>query len=126
VEGTPLIDINTIILAFTDYYHFIFGTKEANNIMYDLTNDVQNRQLVDIDSPFTSKEVKLATFSLTKGKVARPDDFSAEFYQSYWNIIGNDFVQLIQLFYYNQLDLWGVNQACITFIPKKREPHIQE
>jgi hypothetical protein len=51
VEGTQLTDINVIIPAFTEYYRSIIRMREPTT--YDLINIIQQRQLLDMDSPLT-------------------------------------------------------------------------
>jgi hypothetical protein len=50
------------------------GTKHANDIEYDLTIIIQQREIPNLDIPFTLS--KSATFSLAKGKAAGPDPLS--------------------------------------------------
>jgi retron-type reverse transcriptase len=53
-----------------------------------------------------------------------PNGFSIEFFQTYWHIISEDLHRVVTTFYYNQLDLWRINQAYITLIPKKSNREI--
>jgi hypothetical protein len=58
-------------------------------------------------------------FALPKDKAVGPDRFPTEFFQKYWDIIANDLHKVVTAFYHNQLDLWRINKAYITLIPKK-------
>lgn len=114
-----LVDTNEILPAFTQYYLSILGTREPQHTAFDLTGVLEPVQLTGINAPFTANEIKKTVFSLAKGKAEGPDGFPSEFYQVYWDIIGRDITDLVQKFYNNQVDLWQVNRACITLIPKK-------
>jgi hypothetical protein len=76
------------------------------------------RPLVD---PITLNEIKQTVFALSKGKASGPDGSPIEFFQTYWDIVKEDIFQAITTFYHNRLDLWRLNQAYITLIPKKSE-----
>jgi Reverse transcriptase (RNA-dependent DNA polymerase) len=58
-------------------------------------------------------------FALPNDKASGPDRFTTEFFKMYWDIIRDDLYQAIVAFYHNRLDLWRINQAHITLIPKK-------
>jgi Reverse transcriptase (RNA-dependent DNA polymerase) len=59
-------------------------------------------------------------FALPKDKAATgPDGFPIKFFQNYWDIVADDLHKAISAFYHNQLDLWRINQAYITLIPRK-------
>jgi Reverse transcriptase (RNA-dependent DNA polymerase) len=45
--------------------------------------------------------------------------FQSSFFQKYWDIISANIQNVVTTFYHNKLDLWRINQAYITLIPKK-------
>jgi hypothetical protein len=69
--------------------------------------------------PITKNEIK-KTFSLAKGKLAGADEFPAEFFQQYWEMVKGEVCQAVYAFYRNELDLWRVNQATIILAAKKQ------
>ena len=56
-------------------------------------------------SPFSENKIKGAMFHMEKNKAARPDKIPIEFYQSYWDIVKNDIIQLFNDFYENKVDI---------------------
>jgi Reverse transcriptase (RNA-dependent DNA polymerase) len=48
-----------------------------------------------------------------------PDWFLVEFFQTYWDIVSEDFNRVVTAFYNNALDLWSIKQEYITLIPQK-------
>jgi Reverse transcriptase (RNA-dependent DNA polymerase) len=60
-----------------------------------------------------------AMFHLAKENATGLDGFPAKFFQKYWHIRKQDLIQIIHDFYDNKVDLWRLNKAHITLIPKK-------
>lgn len=79
--------MSRILHACANYYRDILDTREQNTI------------------DFSDEEIKKAVFSLAKGKAVGPDGFPSEFYQIYWDIIGQDIINLVKALQDNKLDL---------------------
>ena len=47
-----------------------------------------------LTSPFSEEEIWTAVFQMEHNKAPGPDGFPAEFYQSFWDMIKSDLVQL--------------------------------
>lgn len=47
----------------------------------------------------TKEEIKTALFSINAKKAPGPDGFSASFFQSFWNTLGDDLAKEIQCFF---------------------------
>jgi hypothetical protein len=75
--------------------------------------------LVELGENFLTTEITNTVLSLAKGKSVRAEGFPSEFYQTYRPIIKDDIVEMVQAFFRNELDLWRLNRAVITLIPKK-------
>jgi hypothetical protein len=74
--------------------------RYTNNIICNLTNSDPCLKL----TPF-SPQKKLKPLSLAKMKAAGSDGFPIEFYQTYWDIMSPDIIELVQKFYHSQVDL---------------------
>jgi hypothetical protein len=58
---------------------------------------------------------------MEKNKVAGPDGFLIEFYQTCWDLIKDDMMVLFNDFYLGVLDIQRLNYGVITLLPKIKE-----
>jgi DNA-binding protein len=58
---------------------------------------------------------------MERNKAVGPDGLPIEFYQSYWEIIKEDMVDLFRDFYMGNLDVKRINYGTISLIPKVKE-----
>ena len=73
-------------------------------------------------APPSTLEIKEALFSINPDKAPGPDGFSASFYQSFWDIIGDDVVKDIKAFFSSgDLDQ-RQNETHVRLIPKISGP----
>lgn len=70
--------------------------SEVTNYVFSRVNEDQNVAML---APVDPKEVKSALFSMHPDKSPGPDGMSPDFYQKYWQIVGEDIVELIQHFF---------------------------
>jgi hypothetical protein len=111
-----------ILNEFTVFYKNLLGTptqcviRPCLNNQYPQANADHLRQSAD---PISLQEIKKAVFDLPKDKAVGPDGFPIEFFQQYWSTISGDLYRIITSFYNNELDLWRINKAYISMIPKK-------
>lgn len=77
-----------------------------------------------LESPFTLDEIRKTVFSCNPNKAPCPDGLPFLFYQTFWDTIQADIIQLFQAFYWNQLDIAKLNLASICLIPKKVDPKL--
>jgi hypothetical protein len=71
--------------------------------------------------PFLEEEIMMALFQMEKNKAAGPDGLLVEFFQSCWDIIKEDVVDLFSDFHRGVLDVRKINYGIITLIPKVKE-----
>jgi hypothetical protein len=74
-----------------------------------------------LESPFSKEEVKDAVFCSYAEGAPVPDGFPFLFYQTFWNIVKDDLVNLVRLFEKGELNLERLNFAMITLIPIEPE-----
>jgi Reverse transcriptase (RNA-dependent DNA polymerase) len=125
-----------ILKEFNEYYRNLLGTKQIASRTPNLSTLYPNHTtsphpshtltgghdyLCPLIDPITLTEVRHVIFALPKDKASGSDGFSIEFFQNYWDTVRNDIFQAVNAFYHNRLDLWCINQAHITLIPKKNE-----
>jgi hypothetical protein len=70
---------------------------------------------------FTEDEVKEAVFGSYADGAPGPDGLSFMFYQTYWDIVKGDLIDMFNNWYTDNLDLYRLNFAMITLIPKENE-----
>jgi mannosylglycoprotein endo-beta-mannosidase len=70
---------------------------------------------------YSEEEVRRAIFQMEHNKALGPDGFPAEFYQSFWDIIKGDLLDLFGYLHAGQLDLFRLNFGEIILLPKVNE-----
>jgi hypothetical protein len=65
------------------------------------------------------KRLKELFFYCNPSKAPGPNGFSFQFYQSCWDFISSDIMQLVHVFHSNIFNLSRINLAFICLIPKK-------
>lgn len=91
-----------IVRCITEFYSNIFSSQMSNSAqtvnegISPLVTTEMNQTLIALPSPL---EIKDALFSISPDKAPGPDGFSASFYQSFWDIIGEDVTRDVQSFF---------------------------
>ena len=99
------------------------GTTNFSHVHLDLPNLLQNN--VDLSSliqPFSHEEIDAIVKHLHSDKSLGPDGFNTDFLKKCWTLICQDFYDLCQAFYSENLCLQSINGSYITLIPKKDDP----
>ena len=76
---------------------------------------------VKLQRPPILEEVKEVVFSLSPKSAPGPDGFGAGFYQTCWQIIGDDLIDAVQEFFQGVQQPRGFSSAAIVLIPKVQE-----
>ena len=74
-----------------------------------------------LESRFTEEEVREAVFGSYSDGTPGPDGFPFFIYQKYWDIVKFDLMNLFDAWFENKLDLFRLNFAMITLIPKEED-----
>jgi hypothetical protein len=74
-----------------------------------------------LEEPFNEEDVKRAIFESYSEGAPRPDGLSFIFYQTFWDIIKQDLMDMLDDFHKGKLDLYRLNFALITIIPKEKD-----
>lgn len=69
---------------------------------------------------FTEEEVKKVIFDMKENTTPGPDGFSVTFYKNCWEIIKDEFMQMVNDFYMGALDIARLNYG-VTLIPKVQD-----
>jgi hypothetical protein len=91
-------------------------------IISGIVKDMITREEVDsLESPFSEKEIKDDVFSsYAEGSPGR-DGLSFIFLQKYWEIVKEDIFRMVRDFHVGGLELFRLNFAMLTLIPKIEE-----
>lgn len=108
----------------TNYFELLFKSSPGNydevvNNIPTTINDQQNRILT---RRITYEEAKQAAFSMHPDKSPGPDSLIQGFYQTYWDVIGGDVVDLCNHFLISTKLQSGLNNTNLVLIPKTLKP----
>jgi hypothetical protein len=122
-EGNIIEGDENLLKHATSYYADLFGPGEEHNIHIDVSLWDELEKVSDDDNtaltrPFNEIEIKEALFSMEKNKAAGPDKIPIEFYQSCWDIVKGDIIQLFADFFEEKVDISRLNYGIITLLPK--------
>lgn len=107
----------------TEYYSNLFGPEEEHQIQIDqsLWDEIEQVSAQDNEKlcePFSEDEIKTTLVQMEKHKAAGPDKIPIEFFQSCWDIVKYDLLQLFDDFHKENADISRINYGIITLLPK--------
>jgi hypothetical protein len=124
-EGTVQ-STKEIIKVATDYYMDLFRFESKPNINIDDNFfDDEEKMTVEenegLEAIFTKEEVKIAVFGSYSDGAPSPDGLSFLFYQKFWGLVKDDMMAMFANLYGDKLDVYRLNFALITIIPKEKD-----
>lgn len=107
--------------AILNFYENLIGTVCARERTINLDAlDCPYFELESLDRPFSEIEVWNTIKEMPPDKAPGPDGFTGRFYKSCWSVIKVDVMAALHfLWSTNFRNLWKLNSAYITLIPKK-------
>ena len=107
----------------TEYYTKLFGPEEDHNIHIDQSLWNELEKVSNLDNELLrrlslNKKSKMLCFQMGKNKAAGPDKIPIEFFQTCWNIVKRDIIQLFSDFHEGLVDISRINYGVITLLPK--------
>lgn len=107
----------------TNYYKMLFGPEESEKIplhpsLFEDAVKLNDRDNEELCKPFSESEIKSALFQMEHNKAAGPDKMPVEFFQTCWEIIKMDIIELFADFHQGKLDVSRLNYGIITLLPK--------
>ncbi|KAJ0923638.1 putative RNA-directed DNA polymerase [Helianthus annuus] len=81
-----------------------------------------NMQSMSLISPFSFNEVKNAVWDCGGDKAPGPDGFNFTFLKHYWDLLGDDFHNILIRFHNSGIISKGCSSSFITLIPKINDP----
>lgn len=110
----------------TEYYTNLFGPVDnhdihiASNLWDELSKDSDGEN-EELCKPFSELEIKEALFQMETNKAASPNKIPIEFYQTCWEIVKHDIIQLFADFHAEKVNISRINYGIITLLPKKTD-----
>lgn len=76
-------------------------------------------QNVELLKEITKEEVRKAVFDISPHKCPGPDGMTGQFYQQFWETVGDNVTETVQNFFRHEYIEEGLNNTNICLIPKK-------
>lgn len=120
-NGIPVYEEKQISEVICKFYSTLFtasNMEEENTVdeaLQPCVTQEQNEKLIGIPS---FSEIKKATFAIHPDKAPGPDGFSASFFQSNWETVGDAVTREIQLFFITGYLPSSMNKTFVRLIPK--------
>jgi hypothetical protein len=118
--------LDNLKVYITNYYKNLSGAPEEGNFYMDESRTDDIPQVSDAENNFltaeySEEEVRKAIFQIEHNKAPGPDGFPAEFYQTFWETIKGDLLDLFSSLHAGQLELFHLNFGEIILLPKVNE-----
>ncbi len=118
--STAQMEINAFAVSF---YEDLYRAEPCNEAESDvLLSDLPQLSMKDkkdLESLLTMAELSRAVQELNPGKSPGLDGLSAEFYKAFWNLIGQDFYDVLVESIEREMLPLSCRRAVLTLIPKK-------
>ncbi|XP_024177848.1 uncharacterized protein LOC112183741 [Rosa chinensis] len=122
VGGNLLTDPQDIANHVVEFYKSLYASDVAPSGVVDfckvipsLVSEDDNSVLVSIP---TAEEIRRVVFFMDPSSSPGPDGFPGSFYQSCWDIVGNDVIGFVQFFFQQYWLYPNANSNFIVLIPK--------
>lgn len=86
--------------------------------MFDNVEKLIEGDNEELCRPFSKTEIKEALFQMEHNKAVGPDKIPTEFFQTCWDIIKSDILELFDDLHKGKLDITRLNYGIITLLPK--------
>jgi hypothetical protein len=100
------------------------GKSNFNRMFFNLSSLINSQDLSQLDTPFTRQKIDSVIAELPNNKSPGPDGFNNEFIKGCWSLIANDYYNLFETFYEQEICMRSINTSHIALIPKKDGPTV--
>ena len=122
LDGEKIFDQGAISNAFSNFFHGLMGTTVPSHdieVEWVQFYPVDSRKLlIALEEPFDEEEIRRVIFSLGAEKAPVPDDFNMRFYQHFWLMLRQDFIDIFQAFMMKILTLSGLVELILLWCPR--------
>jgi hypothetical protein len=129
-KGDSIIQGDAALLEHaTAFYKELFGPVIDTGIrlredVWTADEKLDNLDCAVMDKHFSLEEIKDTIDHMEKNKAPGPDGFPIEFFQSCWDIIKFDILQVFNDLFDHKIDLDRINYGVVTLIPKSDDADV--
>jgi len=110
----------------TTFYKSLFGAGPPRNLRLSSSfwsdrHILSREEEASLIRDFQEEEVKSAMCSMKSNSAPGPNGFGVQFFKSFWQLIGNDYLALFQDLHKGLLDIRRLNYGVITLVPKSQD-----
>jgi hypothetical protein len=124
-DGTVTEEEQVMASMTREFYEQLYSSEGVTNmgevidvIPHKVTPDMNEKLL----RPIGAAEVKLALFQMFPTKAPGPDGFPAHFFQTHWEMCGEEVTLAVLRVLEGQDDMRDINQTFLVLIPKVANP----
>ena len=119
-------DVADIEKVIEDYFDDIFsyinsGMDQTEDVLVVVDRKINENTNEILLADFTKEEILTALKQMHPDKASGPDNFSALFFQKYWNMMGNKVVAACLDVLNNGAEVGNLNETYVVLIPKKKQ-----
>ena len=107
------------------YFEKLYTTSHPSRIQ-EVIDTMEPKVSVEMNQnlirQFTKEEVEAALKQMHPTKSPGPNSMSAIFYQKFWDIVGNDVVNMVLNVLNSDMSMVDINKTYITLVPKNCNP----
>jgi len=113
-------DMRGIAVEFYSELYAVENTEEQcrNELLQDLPKITQGNRL-SLETELNFEELTTAVMGLSSGRAPGLDGLPADFYKTFWNIIGKDFLEVLQNCLSKGILPTSCQRAVLMLLPKK-------
>ncbi|XP_071680036.1 uncharacterized protein [Lolium perenne] len=125
LDGTMTVEEDEMAYMTRTFYEQLYQTEGISNLgeVIDVipvkVTSVMNDCLL---KPFKEEEVKNALFQMFPTKAPGPDGFPAHFFQTHWELCGEEVTSAVIRVLKGEDDMRDINQTFLVLIPKVASP----
>ena len=125
-DGVEIDNTEEILKLATEYYKDLFGHSSNTDIKLDQDCWTSEEKVTwaegeELCRKFEMEEVQKAIFDMEKNTAPGPDHMPVEFFQTCWEVIKEDLMEMFEEFHEHKLEIGRLNYGTITLIPKLKE-----
>ncbi|RVW77375.1 LINE-1 retrotransposable element ORF2 protein [Vitis vinifera] len=107
----------------TGFFHRMASAHQGTGWKADIgrlqLDQISQQEAENLERPFTEDEIHAALMEMNEDKAPGPDGFTLPFWQSCWEFIKEEILEMFKEFYEHSSFLKSLNNTFLVLIPKK-------